>query len=101
MHLPGPAQVRRLQAAGVFPGASGRGQALKTPGSYTRGRRRGRGGRREGGEEWPEIRAVGLGKGHPGQKPGPLEQALGSCNIEKKQLCNHTGEPLSKERAHP
>lgn len=31
-HLPGPAQVRRLQAAGVFPGAPGRGRALKTPG---------------------------------------------------------------------
>lgn len=32
VHLPGPAQVRRLQAAGVLPGAPGRARALKTPG---------------------------------------------------------------------
>lgn len=44
VHLPGPAQVRRLRAAGVFPGASGRGGALKIPevkGAHTLGVRRG------------------------------------------------------------
>lgn len=44
MHLPGPAQVRRLRAAGVFPGASGRGGALKIPevkGAHTLGVQRG------------------------------------------------------------
>lgn len=53
VHLPGPAQVRRLRAAGVFPGASGRIQALETPGLCI-----GVGGGGGKGERWPEIRAV-------------------------------------------
>lgn len=55
-HLPGPAQVRRLQAAGVFGwgGAHLEGRAMKTPGvkgthTYIKGL---------GGKGWPEIRAA-------------------------------------------
>lgn len=57
-HLPGPAQVRRLQAAGVFGGGGGgahlEGRAMKTPGvkgthTYIKGL---------GGKGWPEIRAA-------------------------------------------
>lgn len=71
-HLPGPAQVRRLQAAGVF-GGVGRGvhlegRAMKTPGvkgthTYIKGL---------GGKGWPEIRAAMA----PGQQ---------SCFVSRSQ----------------
>lgn len=87
-HLPGPAQVRRLQAAGVFPGAPGRGRALKTPGvrgAHTCG----------GGMPPPSRRGVST-LGSTSQAPG---RGFGLYTT-KDQLYNPTWRAPLKESAN-
>lgn len=85
---PSPGQATsgcRCVSRGVW-----QGQALKTPGLYTRGRKR------TGAERWLEIRAVMAPEREPpwAQAGGP-RKGFGLVQCQKEQLFNYSREALS------
>lgn len=92
VHLPGPAQVRRLQAAGVFPGASDRGPAWKTPGVREAPTLVGRGeGDRDQGRDCLWAGAAVLGNRAPLlAQDRTSDRAWGLYSVTKEQVCRQS-----------